>query len=308
MAFLSKLKDIFYDKVEVDEPEEENESFDTLSTREVREEKPLVREIKPKEDEEDEKPLIDLSDDKDDSFSERDLFRNEKPFTFTELEDDDLPPRKSVLDMDRREVKPAPVTIEERTREVERERYTDTQIEQPRVFKPTPVISPIYGILDKDYKKEEIKEKNPVNSNPVVSATTTYDSVRRKAYGTLEDDLEDTLNKMNKLSTEDVNGVIDNTPDTEDLEETSKTLAELNEKTQKIENLINKIEEATDELDRTMSIGELEDTAKLENFETEDVKTIGTLEEDKKDKTMTDSTLEHDLFNLIDSMYDDKED
>jgi len=55
-----------------------------------------------------------------------------------------------------------------------------------------------------------------------------------------------------------------------------------------------------------MSIGELEDTAELENFETEDVKTIGTLDE-QKDKTMTDSTLEHDLFNLIDSMYDDKE-
>ena len=28
----------------------------------------------------------------------------------------------------------------------------------------------------------------------------------------------------------------------------------------------------------------------------------------EEDKTMTDSTLEHDLFNLIDSMYDDKED
>ena len=49
-----------------------------------------------------------------------------------------------------------------------------------------------------------------------------------------------------------------------------------------------------------MSVGEIEDRVKIANFEDE--------EEDVSDKTMTDSTLEHDLFNLIDSMYDDKED
>jgi len=53
-----------------------------------------------------------------------------------------------------------------------------------------------------------------------------------------------------------------------------------------------------------MSIGELEDRAELENFEDEEVKVEPS---DINDKTLTDSTLEHDLFNLIDSMYDDKE-
>ena len=205
------------------------------------------------------------------------------------------------MDLDRREVRPTPPVQPT----VTPDRYVEPpKTDAPRIFKPTPVISPIYGILDKDYRKEEIKEKNPVNSKPTVVATTTYDSVRRKAYGTLEDDLEDTLNSMNKMTTHDVE---DKLMDTDDLEDSSKTIAELNEKTQKIENLINQIEEATDEIDRTMSIGELEDTAKLDNFETEQVdneETVGTLE----DKTMTDSTLEHDLFNLIDSMYDDKED
>ena len=53
----------------------------------------------------------------------------------------------------------------------------------------------------------------------------------------------------------------------------------------------------------TVSVGELEDKLEIEHFDDED-------EEEEKlniDKTMTDSTLEHDLFNLIDSMYDDKE-
>ena len=35
---------------------------------------------------------------------------------------------------------------------------------------------------------------------------------------------------------------------------------------------------------------------------------VGTVVSAKNDKTITDSSLEHDLFNLIDSMYDDKED
>ena len=60
---------------------------------------------------------------------------------------------------------------------------------------------------------------------------------------------------------------------------------------------INKIDDVAEELDKTMSVGELEDQVEIDNFE-----------DDYNDKTMTDSSLEHDLFNLIDSMYDDKED
>ena len=69
-------------------------------------------------------------------------------------------------------------------------------------------------------------------------------------------------------------------------------------------NLEKNNDQETNELDKTMSIGELEDRAELENFEDEEVKVEPS---DINDKTLTDSTLEHDLFNLIDSMYDDKE-
>ena len=74
----------------------------------------------------------------------------------------------------------------------------------------------------------------------------------------------------------------------------------MEKKKPRLEELLTKIEDATEELDKTLPIGVLEDRVKLENFDDED--------EGVSDKTITDTTLEHDLFNLIDSMYDDKED
>ena len=64
--------------------------------------------------------------------------------------------------------------------------------EEKKVFKPTPIISPVYGVLDKNYSKEDIttkQEKQIEKTNTIV----TLDEVRKKAYGTLEDELENTL-------------------------------------------------------------------------------------------------------------------
>lgn len=301
MGVFSKLKGIFYDTVEVEEEEETVKKEEPK--RIFKDEKPRVEEIKSVkiEDEVEEEKTVD-------TFEEEERrFRSERPFNFTELDDveEALPPRKSVLDIDRER------------REVKTERYEKPEIpsrileeinkpkvqEPVKTFKPSLVISPIYGILDKDYKREEIVEKKqPLNESTSAAKTTQYDFVRRKAYGTLEDELEDTLNSMNKVSKEEIEKEVDKYDrklfdDDNAFEEANKTLAELNEKTQKIEDLINQIEETTDEIDRTMSIGEIEDTNEV----------VAPEESYIDDKTMTDSTLEHDLFNLIDSMYDDKE-
>ena len=288
MGVFSKLKGIFYDEVVVDEdvPEEEIDKVDKIVKKEIKEDRPKVEEIKYK--------TIELEPEKeepvktDSTFSERDLFKSERTFNFTEFDDEEevsTPSRRNVLNNIDNSVNNISTTT----------RSTEPILpEQPKTFKPSPVISPIYGILDKDYKKDEIKSK-PIKPNVTTSSVTKYDTVRRKAYGTLEDEIEDTLNSINKLSTTTIK---------KEINKVDKEVDKL-EKTSKIEDLISKIDDATQEFDDSITVGDLEDNLesniKITTFDdnNEDDK----VEDVHEDKDL-DSTLEHDLFNLIDSMYD----
>lgn len=64
--------------------------------------------------------------------------------------------------------------------------------EPKKEFKPSPVISPVYGVLNKDYEKSDIK---PIRSNKTVynSSVATIDDIRNKAYGTVEDEIKDDI-------------------------------------------------------------------------------------------------------------------
>jgi len=64
--------------------------------------------------------------------------------------------------------------------------------EEKKHFKPTPIISPVYGVLDKNYSKDDITTKKSSNIEKT-NTNVTIDEVRKKAFGTLEDELENTL-------------------------------------------------------------------------------------------------------------------
>ena len=70
-------------------------------------------------------------------------------------------------------------------------------------FHPTPIISPIYGVLDKNYRKEEVVDKKDRPSSYVSKRDMDLDSIRKKAYGDVS--ILDT-----KVDTEDEE--IDNEP------------------------------------------------------------------------------------------------
>lgn len=75
------------------------------------------------------------------------------------------------------------------------EAYQGAKVQKvERRFEASPIISPVYGILDKNYKKEDIsaRKEQPTDYTRKPKAVTV-DDIRNKAFGTLEDDLEDTL-------------------------------------------------------------------------------------------------------------------
>ena len=298
MGVFAKLKNIFYDEMPLedditndDELDKVNRIVEKKPKERVIEEKPKVEEIKYKTvsipEDDDELPVEEEAPKTESTFSERDLFRSERTFDFVDFTDDEV--EEPVLS--RRNV------LSEEAKIPRAETPIRTEVKEPKVFKPTPPISPIWGVLGKDYEKEDIKDKSVSTEKQLNPGITTYDTVRRKAYGTLEDELEDTLNSLdNKVTTETIN---------KEINKVDRDMEILEQKTSKIEDLISKIEDATNEVSDEMTVGDLEDSVELENFEDEKEE----VKEEKKvsDETLTDSSLEHDLFNLIDSMYDDKE-
>jgi len=81
-------------------------------------------------------------------------------------------------------------------------RTEEREVIEKKAFKPTPIISPVYGILDKNYHKEDIVSREEViKMSPKTSDSEefTIDSIRNKAYGTLEDELENTLFGSNSI-------------------------------------------------------------------------------------------------------------
>ena len=71
-----------------------------------------------------------------------------------------------------------------------------TKKETKKVFTPTPIISPVYGVLDKNYKKEEISSRKKTPSTIYSQFDKIdVDDIRRKAYGTLEEELESNLSR-----------------------------------------------------------------------------------------------------------------
>jgi len=147
-----------------------------------------------------------------------------------------------------------------------------------KAFRPSPVISPVYGVLDKDYTKEDfVKAKE----NTKIKSSREVDKAIKKAFGTMDDDITKTINEpVKKFYREDSKSIDDllkdSVDDTIDLD-----IDETNEFTDTMKVINKRVEKEQEEV--------LEDTI-------------------IKNKKEEDNTLESDLFDLIDSMYDNKED
>lgn len=92
----------------------------------------------------------------------------------------------------RRELPKKEVVRREETKKVEL--YPKKEVTEKPKFKPTPVISPVYGILDKNYRKEEVREKSEDTMEMKrPSKTVDFETVRKKAFGNLVDEIKENL-------------------------------------------------------------------------------------------------------------------
>ena len=161
-----------------------------------------------------------------------------------------------------------------------------TETPEKKVFKLSPVISPVYGVLDKNYHKEDI---TPKRSTPKVTyydrENITIDEVRNKAYGVLEASEEASLEHRS--------------------EEPEEIIGSRMQKKYRSDMLLEDLMDPDYEPIKK----EKEDTSKMiEPVSLDDFLVSNDLdiEEDFKDPN-EDTLTESDLFHLIDSMYD-KED
>lgn len=212
-------------------------------------------------------------------------------------------------------------------------------------FTVTPVISPVYGILDKNYKAEDIEEKRELISKtnsgvkPRMFGPVSYNDeplpTTKKSESPLKKDLVELNTTINELindsvTSEDVQKAVSEKVDYYKEEEIEKDIPLSVEvpdddeiiKTDNyddydatsIENEYignNNIEDAFDSTDEYKRINEVDDLKEpLDNTEPSiDIEQLIDKKDDDDDDQDLNNTIETDLFNLIDSMYksDDKE-
>ena len=228
------------------------------------------------------------------------------PIFFTEDEFADLEPEKPVRVESKKSVESKKIVKkEEKKQPYSGGGYTSTSIftkEKPS-FKPTPIISPIYGILDKNYSKDDIVERKDIRKSNAQNVTTSdkFDEVRNKAYGMdkLENDLESTMYeepKKKRSSNKRIEEEIDLFDELENdkkeenkysVSDTTELAKTVNEQEKNIQELEEVTMDLTKELDNLL--------LKKESYNKRSKKKLA------EDELLT----ENEVFNFIDSIYED---
>lgn len=259
-------------------------------------------------------------------------------------------------------------TSTNRDNRVDNDRYRLSSTPSKKTFTPSPIISPVYGILDKNYTKDDIVDKKDglkrekivkpvakkdagktieeaekeldeevVKPAPVKTVekeeipVVDIDSVRKKAFGELED-LEKTFTDLKLPNLNEVK-VVDEEPapvvevpvyeepdvSVEDELDTNFSVEdiELDEEEKELDRVVEEVIENKEDKPRTKPqlLDDLEKTSTLQILddiekELNSIKPISRdveVDEEVEVRPTKDDTLEKDLFNLIDSMYEEGE-
>ena len=170
---------------------------------------------------------------------------------------------------------------------------------EKKEFHPSPIISPIYGVLDQNYKKEEIVTKKEVRiTSSYKSKNIDVDSVREKAYGNSDDIFEEELTSNKQKDSQEKEFQANNQEDNIEMKEEETLLDISNDNTPSV---------------AKVTMGDAEeyytDLGLEYNIDYKDVsheKATGRRTDLKKITEEDNTSIEDNLFDLIDSMYEEK--
>lgn len=220
MGLLDKVKNLFTDEEIIEEEEE-----DTVKIREVKKEEPeetkehklptFMREkIEKEEKKENKEPNFALDEEEKiespKNISKVELSDNttkdeeEKKFKFPiEFEESDFIETRSSRKTTRLREEPNnedkqknpmhETVISKETKVAKLYKDKKTEKEEERKFKATPIISPVYGVLEKNYQADEVLNTTDNYEKQRPSKNVDFDSVRKKAYGSLAEDIKENL-------------------------------------------------------------------------------------------------------------------
>lgn len=297
MGVFEKLKNVFFEEeyVEVEEPIRKKAPKEPAVAKKVE-----LPEIKKKKEEvvveEDENEIKEFKEEKKD-----DLLNHNNRFKFPmDFEEEDF--KNDDIKIEKKQKKEQPPVVQEEPKEYNNPAFQglyegNLEAKKKKEFKPTPIISPIYGILDKNYKKDEIvtKKEIRISSRP---KNVDLDTVREKAYGDLASDITASMYENEEENNEegDDNNLL------YDLSESDSPAVK------KV--TVGDAEEYYNDLGLEYNV-DYKDNAKEKatgRRVKKELEEKNNEEDDQYDKyKQEESAIEDNLFDLIDSMYEDKE-
>ncbi len=292
MNKISKMKSFFFDEVEEEDVKKSNTKT-IVRERAVEEKKEKV--VKTNEDlsktqEVEELYFEDISDVVTPSPKEikSRVVKNEPEFKFPQFSEEDfmVPKKRPEPIIPVKKEEPKPLLYQGSKRK-----------EEQKKFKPSPMISPIYGLLDKE--GHEVKTESKSKERKSVSKDDiTFEEVRKKAYGNIDEEIENTLKRLSKKTIEEAE---------KEMEDEEKELSRTKNKEKERKEVLKKtivVDHESEEDDDDMILPNINfreidvDKERNRNKKVTEKNNKHSVEDDDDDDTK-----EQDLFNLIDTIY-----
>lgn len=184
--------------------------------------------------------------------------------------------------------------------------YGTYEKEEKTYFKPSPIISPIYGILDKNYRKEDVKEKKEIRLTGYTRSNMNVDDIRAKAYGKEKETEPEEDKNIFEVENDAEDNVMVDLSDRSKPEVKELTMGDAEEYFEDLG-----LEYNVDYVDVSTDRSKIKSEDVIEELEEEPVKLETPVKDDVKNEgieVISEKETEPDddnLFDLIDSMYEE---